>query len=186
MSRSAAISVAFHPYGMCRSIYWRAVRRPGVCLCALLVCLPATAHAQSGVRADPDSPAGVEYQIPLERARHGGGGTAGADAAPGVDAGAPEADVAGTDLFGAGIEPRATERRRAHEGGASGRKEGERVASEQSASSVPAKAQLAVGVGVGDGGASALTTGAVALGVIALGGVVGLLLRRALRDPRGG
>ena len=67
-------------------------------LTALLLALTAApaAGAQEGVFVDPDSPAGTEYALPLERAR--------GEAAP--DAGGREGGGGGSEqpLFGVGID----------------------------------------------------------------------------------
>src|SRR3954470_22491092 len=83
----------------------------------------ASAQAEPGFTADPQSPAGVEYAIPLDTARgHGGGGGGGHDPAGGTvpgsggggsdsggsggGAGAAGASGGGKPaLFGAGITP---------------------------------------------------------------------------------
>src|SRR3954451_1806549 len=75
----------------------------------------ASAHAEPGFTADPDSPAGVEYAIPLDTARgHGGGhhGSPGRGGAPGTGTATPGGTSAGTGagggspaLFGSGITP---------------------------------------------------------------------------------
>jgi len=43
--------------------------RPLVCALIAALVLPAAAVAQSSDRPNPDSPAGVEYELPLDRAR---------------------------------------------------------------------------------------------------------------------
>ena len=65
------------------------VMRPGgplLLIAAGALCLPAGATGQERARPDPNSPAGVEYQIPLDQARDdaagGGKGEAGGDKAP--------------------------------------------------------------------------------------------------------
>jgi hypothetical protein len=61
-----------------------------------LACSPAIAQAEPGLTVDPDSPAGVEYQIPLDNGRGHSGGSKGH---PG----------GGSDqLFGSGITPAGT------------------------------------------------------------------------------
>src|SRR3954468_23661352 len=61
-----------------------------------------SAHAEPGLTVDPDSPAGVEYAVPLDSARghggHGGGGGApGGGRAPATGGNSPA-------LFGSGIK----------------------------------------------------------------------------------
>ena len=75
----------------------RYVRRP-IALCAICsLLLPAAAHGQAEEALDPDSPAGVEYQLPLEQARKNVARPGGDD--PGDPGGRGE----GASLFGAGI-----------------------------------------------------------------------------------
>src|SRR5689334_4903960 len=78
--------------------------------------LSGTAHATQGVHVDPNSPAGVEYALPLDSARNAGGGgsrshhPAGGGAGTGSNtsggSGASGA-TGGSALFGAGIRPAA-------------------------------------------------------------------------------
>lgn len=56
--------------------------------------MAGTAQAEPGVIVDPQSPAGVEYAIPLDQGRHHGGG-------PGHHG----SGAASQELFGAGIKP---------------------------------------------------------------------------------
>jgi hypothetical protein len=60
-----------------------------------------SAHAEPGLTVDPDSPAGVEYAVPLDSARghggHGGGGAPGGGSAPATGGNSPA-------LFGSGIK----------------------------------------------------------------------------------
>jgi hypothetical protein len=93
-----------------------------VTVCALaLLALSGTARAQQGVHVDPQSPAGVEYALPLDSARnagggggshrHSGGGGGGGSSSPSHTSTAPAGPAAGgssagTALFGQGIEPK--------------------------------------------------------------------------------
>lgn len=81
----------------------------GKLLCAvsaiLVLSVPASASAQ-GVQVDPNSPAGTEYDIPIDRARREAQGGSSAGGAGG-----------GSQLFGAGIESDAADQAG---GGASG------------------------------------------------------------------
>jgi hypothetical protein len=63
------------------------------------IAVPAATSAQDGSRPDPDSPAGVEYQLPLDRAREEAAGRE-RDRRRGTGEGGGSAP-----LFGAGIEP---------------------------------------------------------------------------------
>lgn len=60
---------------------------------------PSTALAEPGLTVDPQSPAGVEYAIPLDTARGGGGGSGHAGGSGSGSGGGP------SRLFGAGITP---------------------------------------------------------------------------------
>jgi hypothetical protein len=62
---------------------------------------PSTALAEPGLTVDPQSPAGVEYAIPLDTARGGGGG-GGSGHAGGFGSGSGGGP---SRLFGAGITP---------------------------------------------------------------------------------
>src|SRR5690349_11930410 len=73
----------------------------------------ATAQAEPGFTADPQSPAGVEYAIPLDTARgHGGGGGGGGGHPSGTtggggssSGGSQSSGGSSPELFGAGIKP---------------------------------------------------------------------------------
>src|SRR4051794_38835514 len=73
----------------------------------------ASAQAEPGFTADPQSPAGVEYAIPLDTARGQGGhhgSPGGSRGAPGTGGSTPGGTSAGTGgnspaLFGSGITP---------------------------------------------------------------------------------
>src|SRR3954452_8826590 len=71
-----------------------------------------SAQAEPGFTADPQSPAGVEYAIPLDQARgHGGGGGGGVHpggpdgGSGGSGSGSSQAGGSSPELFGAGIKP---------------------------------------------------------------------------------
>ncbi len=162
--------------------------------CALLA--PPAAVAQEGVQVDPDSPAGVEYKLPLEQARRdaapgagNGGGVGGPGAGGGSGGPAP--------LFGAGIT------RAGSQGGNGGGTEvtpddGDRAGGAQSED----RADAGV-TGAGDrdvarpgsgesaasssrssddgGGSTGLILAGIALAVVVIGGALGLALRRGLR-----
>lgn len=170
-----------------------------VVVCALV--MPSAAAAQEAAQPDPDSPAGVEYQLPLERARDKASGPKGPGGGE-PKRGASEADP--PPLFGEGIAP---------EAGSSSGEQGSDSADDGSPS----------GVGPGDGGRAADGAGAkgdradsgradsvaseagagkadgqrslaqsstglgsdlaipgIALGVLLMGGLLGLAMRRGL------
>ena len=149
--------------------------------------VPAGAAAQSD-RPDPDSPAGVEYELPLDQTRKdlsengkepesGGGGNGGSPgSAGGGDGGA-------APLFGAGIS------REAASGGEDGGQNpssddrtepgtggGGPSAGDEQRDSDPAVTKASTG----DGGSTGLLLPGLVLLVILAGGAMGLLLRRGL------
>jgi hypothetical protein len=161
-------------------------------LTAILVAsllIPAGAAAQSN-RPDPDSPAGVEYELPLDQTRKDlsddgdgprrGGGENGSD--PGASGGGGAESAA--PLFGAGIS-----REGASAGGEApgdGSSGGDRADSGDGAGSPPdGEASDDSGPAVsrastGDEGSTGLLLPGLALLVILAGGAMGLLLRRGL------
>ena len=159
-------------------------------LAAACALVPATAQGQGGQRPDPDSPAGVEYQLPLEQARKNaaGEGTSeprGGGADPGGRAG---------PLFGAGIVARKVEKGRGDEtragsedgdggsepGSAGSRADGEDDAGEDSGGGDPPISRSAVGAADSDD--ATLRTVGIALAVLLAGGLLGIGLRRGLRQ----
>ncbi len=159
--------------------------------CALLA--PSAAAAQEGVQVDPDSPAGVEYKLPLEQARR--------DAAPGAAGGGVGPRSGGgsggpAPLFGTGITPA-----RARDGDDGGARDtavdGNRVGGERSDDRTDlgltgAGGRDTASPGGGEsgspfssaaedgGGSTGLILAAIALGVLVIGGALGLALRRGL------
>jgi hypothetical protein len=92
----------------------RLTRIPAVSLAALtLLAAPAAAAAQSGVTVDPNSAAGKEYAIPVQRAQRDAGGASGTS---GANIGGTSAGD-GTVLFGAGITSVASGGDAAHRSG---------------------------------------------------------------------
>ena len=155
-------------------------------ICSLL--LPVTAQGQTGARLDPGSPAGVEYELPLEQARKNAAGGGG-------DGPGSEGDRAGGggdgSLFGAGIVPvkRSVD---AQDGGDGDGMQGG-LASEgasdgggrdaQEGSSGGTIKRSALGAPDEDEGSAALRIAGIALAVLLVGGLLGLALRRGLRQP---
>jgi hypothetical protein len=133
---------------------------------------PPIAHGQE---PDPDSPAGVEYQLPLDRARKESA-TKG-PSGPRGPGGKDRAVTGGGDaarLFGAGIEPpttAATARQRGSK--APGSSPGDR-------SSSPNDSRTSHTASAGGSGLDMLPF-AIAAGVLVVGGVLGLGLRSLLR-----
>jgi len=165
---------------------------------SLLTLSPAT--ALGATRPDPDSPAGVEYELPLERAREraaGGndgaapgrgsrpGGGAGGGAAPLFGAGVgPPGRGEGSDAAGGGGADgrsgvgRGRERAAAGDDGARGPSPGSSSSDRPGAEGPPG---LAASAGA-DGASGTLATGGIVLGVLLAAGMLGLLLRRTFRS----
>ena len=160
----------------------RDVPRP-LALCAIcFVLLPAAAHGQAGAQLDPDSPAGVEYQLPLEQAREkanrgGGDGTGGRG--EGL-----------ASLFGAGVVPirdRAGMPRRGNGGGAEADSisepgSGNPRAGRRGDADLDPVGQTGLIYPEEDEGSAALRIAGIALAVLLVGGLLGLALRRGLRQ----
>lgn len=157
-------------------------------LCALAIA-PAS-HAQESP-VDPDSPAGVQYQLPLDQARKD---AAGGDAG-GHRSEAPRSGPA--PLFGAGIVAVKSDRssgggraagaeargsRDGEAGGGARASGGDRGADDGSGSDAKVT-QAATGSPDPDGGSATWTVAAIVLAVLAAGTLLGLLLRRVLRQP---
>lgn len=135
---------------------------------ALALAPAAGGQARDEVFVDPDSPAGVEYQLPIERARAlaRGGSSPPAAGAPG----APPA------LFGEGVEPaREGGSRRDGAPGAGGATgaPGAQPASAPNAAADGIRAAAAAPDGMGTGAVAG-----IAAAVILLGALAGLAWRR--------
>lgn len=163
------------------------MRRAKLALLVLLAAAPgSTAQAQDEIFVDPESPAGKEYAIPLDRARR---------EASGVGSSSPRGDSTRPgSLFGAGISRR---------GGAGDRAGQRSSASPNGGRTVPQDGRESPGESAGGaggdldarrrgpapavssasapGGNALLTGGGIALGVLVAGGVIGVLLRQALK-----
>lgn len=74
-----------------------------VCVLFAALVLPTGASAQSSVRPDPDSPAGVEYELPLDRARERAAGDDGPRRRG--SRGGKRGPAGSAPLFGEGIGP---------------------------------------------------------------------------------
>ena len=129
--------------------------------------LPAAATGQEQPKLDPNSSAGVEYQLPLDRAREEAAGETSRE--PGGSQRAP--------AFGAGVTERASSTKDRGSGGASDEGSGEIDAGEASATNTPAKTASATPEG-GTGASVPL----IAASVLLVGGALGLGLRRGLSD----
>ncbi len=175
-----------------------------VVACALVA--PSAAVAQEPAQVDPDSPAGVEYKLPLDQARRdaapdpGGGGRGGGPRSGG--GGGPQSGGGSGDpapLFGAGITRVGAQ---GSDGGneamadASDRGGGQESADSDDSGAAGVGGGDAAGPGAGEsgrsfsttaasaadsGGSTGLVLGGIALAVVVVGGALGLALRRGLR-----
>lgn len=160
---------------------------PAVATVAVLLAAPTSFAQEQRLRYDPDSPAGKEYAIPLEDAREQGARSRGGDRGlqPGDRTAVPDAGATGSSaesqLFGAGISPRAGGSARGAP--AARRSPGPRdsVAGErpdvEPARTGKSRAESSdvSGTGVGVGSAAA---------ILVLAGLLTMLLRRRGRTPR--
>ncbi len=173
-------------------IFATVLRRGSIhCIVACALVAPSAAVAQEQVQVDPNSPAGVEYKLPLEQARR--------DAQPDASGGGGRGGGGGggpTPLFGAGIRPVGSE---GADGGKGTRDDGNRAGGEQSGDSGDRRVTGAGGrdlaslgadeskpsfssATAADGESSAgLILGGIALAVVVAGAALGLALRRGLR-----
>ena len=157
-------------------------------ICFLL--LPAAAHGQADVQLDPDSPAGVEYQLPLEQARKNVNPSDGDGPGSGGGRGKGLAS-----LFGAGIVPVKDEAGPQQAGGRDPAQAGAAPELDASGSGGGGEARGGAGTASGapdikasrlgsaddDGGSATLRLGGIALAVLLVGALLGLVLRRGLR-----
>ena len=134
-----------------------------------VLCLPSAAAGQESPKLDPNSPAGVEYQLPLDRAREEAAGETQRDS------GAPKPAPA----FGAGV----TESGPSPEGaGSGGSDEGARERRSDEVSATDTRAKTIRAASEGGSGASVPL---IAAAVLLVGGGLGLGLRRGLGDSPG-
>jgi hypothetical protein len=142
------------------------------CLCTLALTAPAQAeHPQ----VDPDSPAGSEYQLPVDRVRQQARertGAAGAARGRGSSSEAP--------LFGSGVQPSKPEQRKPRPAGATGAADRDppRGADREPRLGTGTPAVRAQVPAPDDGGSGLVAIGGGALGVLLLGGLAGLAWRR--------
>ena len=156
---------------------------PLIALLVLVVAAPPAIARDDGVSVDPDSPAGVEYAVPLDQARREATGTAGGGSA-GTDRGQP--------LFGVGIEPSSAGSGGgggAKGSGGSGRSAGTGGGSSGGGTQAGAgeaggngASAAAIEVAASGGSSTGLLSAGIAVAVLLLGLLGGLGLRRVLRD----
>jgi len=158
------------------------LRRPLLLTFLFALALVLSAQAQDP-QVDPGSPAGTEYQLPVDRAREEAGGGAGGDRGPGgsQDDGAG----AGPPLFGAGVEADQKQKQTGSGSNKSGTDndpatvgEVERDLGTATPETVRAQAPAP-----DHGGSGLVAIGGGAAGVLLLGGLAGLAWRR--RSMRG-
>lgn len=134
--------------------------------CAL--CLPALATGQERARPDPDSPAGVEYQLPLDQAREDAAGEGAGEGKRGRGESKPP------PLFGSGVtetqSPPAAGSSNGSASAAGERSSGEARAGERRAAAIPATSEGGPGASVS----------LIAAAVLIVGGVLGLGMRRGM------
>jgi len=146
------------------------------CLCTLTLAAPAAAQDP---QLDPGSPAGTEYQLPVDRARQ--------QAGPGASAGSEPStagDTSGTaPLFGAGVGPE-----QPPSSGVSNPRSTDTQPGIDSAAAPPVGAEpdavtrtpqtMRAQAASPEGGSGALASAGGAGGVLLLGGLAGLAWRR--------
>jgi hypothetical protein len=162
---------------------------------------PASA-AEPGFTVDPQSPAGVEYQVPLDSARgqgggghhgghHGGGSAGGGDASGGgggsasSGGGTSGSSTGSSTLFGAGIAP-AVGRASGSHGGSPGAGGGTGTAGARASGSGGGSSDRSLGAALTasteDSGTGPLT--GIIVAILLAGGGLGLFLRLRARRPR--
>jgi hypothetical protein len=172
----------------------------------LLLAMPASAQTPE-VQVDPNSPAGTEYAIPLDKARQEAAGRGGKDAKGQQGSGSPE-------LFGEGIQKKREEPAPAPEPAEtpeevpaepvpaeaaeekpdrakkkrSKGKQGDAksasvtASSDENGSDPPQRTAATIDAGSDDDGSAGLTMGGIAVGVLGLGLLLGVGFRRLLRS----
>lgn len=144
--------------------------------CALavvgLLAVGGEAAAQSdGVFVDPDTPAGKEYALPLDRARQ--------EAAP--NTGGQGSQPGDAELFGAGISKKDGGGGRGNGAGSGERGSAdEERGSSQGGGTIDARSVAEAATASSSGISSGWLTALIAFGVLLVGGIAGLALR-ALR-----
>jgi hypothetical protein len=171
----------------------------GLASCLTLALVPATAAlAQGGgsdeVHVDPGSPAGKEYQIPVDSGRHAGSGgssgstssSGGSGSSGGSSSSSGSGSAAAGTRFGAGIVPAASSSSSGSSSsdsqddsstGSGSKKPSSGTGSIPGATLRATDAQVEEANEAGSATGTALTIGAVGA-VVLLGGVAGVLLRR--------
>jgi hypothetical protein len=143
------------------------LRHRVLCFCALLLAAPAAAQSP---QVDPSSPAGTEYQLPIDRARNEAvGGSSASSGSGGSTSGEPP-------LFGAGVEKTkagSRDQKLRTDGNPHTVASAEPDAVARTPGTVRAHAPAP-----DSGGSGLVAMGGGALGVLLIGGLAGLALRR--------
>ena len=161
----------------------RLLRAPGAAAIVFLTFAAPAIAQEDGVFIDPDSPSAKEYGIPLEAERRQ------ADPAQEPDAGIRQGSRS-SPIFGAGIvgDGERPEKTNADAPGSAGKKrerDAPREAKPRESDDDAVVRAAAANPGAPSGGAGVpLTIAGVAAGVLFIGGLAGLLLRRRARLNR--
>jgi hypothetical protein len=165
--------------------------------------IPAGASAaEPGFTVDPQSPAGVEYQIPLDNARnqgsggsshHGGGGFGSATGGGGNSSGGAtgggsgsSASTGSSNLFGAGISPAASAGSGSQPSGSSGGNgaRGSGSGSQNSGSAAGSDLRHLPSLTTSADYSSTGPIAGIVAAILVVGGGFGLFLRLRTRGPR--
>jgi hypothetical protein len=153
----------------------RIMRWCGGLAVSLAIATPAAAQ-DDAPKVAPDSPAGTEYQLPVDHARDAGSG-GGSSHSSGTPGAAP--------LFGAGVVRRTSRpaTRRRHDGSVAPART-KAPAGHQTARPASTPATIRARAAAPDsGGGGLLAIGAGAAGVLLIGGLAGLALRQRPAIP---
>lgn len=144
-------------------------------LCGLAATAPAASAQDDPVFVDPDSPSGKEYELPIDRARQQG--------APQTQQGRSAGGTQAAPLFGEGVEadgaaPAAGDSREAPRGARSGDSTDRANRPRPDVANARVAAERKAQAAAPEGGAGVAAIVGVGAGVLLLGGLLGLLLRR--------
>jgi hypothetical protein len=149
------------------------------CLCTFALVTPAAAQDP---QVDPGSPAGTEYQLPVERAREeAGGGSSGSSGSGGGSNGSDSGTPGEAPLFGAGVEGEKQSSANAKSGTDSDPATTADV--EQDGGTSAEQTVRAQAPAPDDAGAAIVAIAGGAAGVLLLGGLAGLAWRRRSSAP---
>lgn len=137
----------------------------------------AAAQREPGVFLDPDTPAGKEYAIPLERARREAAGSGGSSLRRG---GSERAAAESAPLFGAGI---AAKGRRGKGSSNRPRDGSSRSGDDRGVATPDAGRRRGASPAAAKSSSVNLEVAGIAAAILLAGALLGLLLRRVLRQP---